>query len=98
MTRFAFGRKGTCALVLWSAYLLTWAAASGASPASVVMWWLAGLALLEMFTLSLGRKPDSQARPALLTPAPARAEGAAVWHAMDAVEDWESEGGATATS
>ena len=59
MTRFAFGRKGTCALVLWSGYLLTWAAASGARPASVVMWWLAGLALLEMFTLSLGRKPDA---------------------------------------
>ena len=46
MTKFLHWRKMTWALALWSVYIATWTALSGAGPAMVALWWLAGMALL----------------------------------------------------
>ena len=43
MTNFLHWRKMTWALVLWSAYVPTWAVITGSGPAMVTLWWLAGM-------------------------------------------------------
>jgi len=42
----------TWALALWSAYIATWTALSGAGPATVALWWLAGIAILGALWLA----------------------------------------------
>jgi hypothetical protein len=34
-------------LAIWSAYIATWAWASGSGPVVVVAWWLAGVCVLQ---------------------------------------------------
>jgi hypothetical protein len=46
-------RKATWALVLWSSYLATWMVLTGSGPAIVVVWWLAGLGVLQLITRPL---------------------------------------------
>ena len=46
MTKFVHRHTMTWALALWSAYIATWTALSGAGPATVALWWLAGIAFL----------------------------------------------------
>ena len=40
------------ALALWSGYIAAWTALSGAGPAMVVLWWLAGMALVGALWLA----------------------------------------------
>ncbi len=111
-------RKATWALVLWSGYLATWMVLTGSGPTIVVLWWLAGLGLLQLITeplyhtgriepsrrhgpfdpsvsprpdppLPLAGSDDQQTTPEGTTPR-------AVRHQRNAVQDWESEGGAIA--
>ncbi len=100
---FARGRTTIWTLALWSMYMAAWAAASGASPAIAVLWWLAGLALVQAIRQSLDekvarRKPGREAAavPLTVTATPALTVTTAGAQLVDALEGWESEGGATA--
>ena len=117
MRKVLHWRKATWALVLWSGYLATWMVLTGAGPTIVVLWWLAGLALLQLMVRPLyetGRSEPSRRHgpfdprfsPPPDTPLPLATtddlwttpEGAnprAARH-QNAVQDWESEGGALA--
>jgi hypothetical protein len=85
VTRFAYGRTAVCAVVGWSGYVVAWEAASGARPAIALLWWLAGLTLFQAIRSSLPERPAADPIP---PPTPVSA---------DAVQDWESEGGAVVT-
>lgn len=81
-------------LALWSVYIATWAVASGSNPTIVGAWWLVGVVLLRA---TMGRGLRVGARP----PDPSEtgahdASTARGLHLGDALEDWESEGGAIA--
>ena len=52
MTKFLHWRKMTWALALWSAYIATWTTLTGAGPAMVALWWLAGTACLGALWLA----------------------------------------------
>lgn len=52
MTKFLHRRKMAWALALWSGYIAAWTALSGAGPAMVVLWWLAGMALVGALWLA----------------------------------------------
>ena len=52
MTNFLHWRRMTWALVLWSAYVATWAAITGSGPAIVMLWWLAGMIVLGSLWLA----------------------------------------------
>ena len=54
-TVLALGRTTTWMYALWTAYIATWAAVSGSSPAIVAAWWLSGLVLWQAITRSLAR-------------------------------------------
>jgi hypothetical protein len=43
VTNFLHWRKMAWAIVLWSAYVATWAVITGSGPAIVTVWWLVGL-------------------------------------------------------
>jgi hypothetical protein len=100
VTRFALSRATTWTLVLWSGYTAAWGVVTGAGPASVAAWWLAGVGLLQVIAHTVSRTPGSGAEAALLLAngAAVRIETAAVRHPVDAVQDWESEGGAVVTT
>ena len=110
-------RKATWAIVLWSGYLATWMVLTGSGPTIVVLWWLVGLALLQLIMRPLyqtGRGEPSRGhgpfgprfspRPDPRLPAtshdlwgtPEETDSGAVRPRKDAVQDWESEGGALA--
>ena len=42
MTNFLHWRKMTCALVLWSGYVVAWTVITGSGAALFALWWLAG--------------------------------------------------------
>ena len=42
MTNFLHWRKMTCALVLWSGYVVAWTVITGSGAALFTLWWLAG--------------------------------------------------------
>jgi hypothetical protein len=44
------GRAATVALVVWSAYMAVWATVSDAGGSIAALWWLAGVAVLEVVT------------------------------------------------
>ena len=48
MTAFVPGRAATVAFVVWSAYVAVWATVSDAGGSIAALWWLAGVALLEL--------------------------------------------------
>jgi hypothetical protein len=52
MTTFLHRRRMTWALALWSVYIATWTALSGAAPVMVALWWLAGIAFLGALRLA----------------------------------------------
>jgi hypothetical protein len=52
MTKVLHRRKMTWALALWSAYIATWTTLTGAGPAMVALWWLAGTACLGALWLA----------------------------------------------
>ena len=81
-------------LALWSVYIATWAVASGSTPTIVAAWWLVGVALVRATTR---RGLGSTAHPH--DPSETGADDASAvrgLHLGDAVQDWESEGGAIA--
>ena len=45
--------QGHMGAVLWSGYLATWMVLTGSGPTIVVLWWLAGLGLLQLITQPL---------------------------------------------
>jgi len=55
MTSFIHWRKMTWALVLWSAYVPTWAVITGSGPAIIMLWWLVGMIVFG--ALWLGTQP-----------------------------------------
>jgi hypothetical protein len=97
VTTFVRGRTTTWTLALWSLYRAAWALASGASPAIVAVWWLAGVAVVRLVAQTLGRKPEIEAAaaPLTMTATPALTVTVAGGHLVDALDGWESEGGAT---
>ena len=118
MRKVMHWRKATWALVLWSGYLATWMVLTGSGPTIVVLWWLAGLGLLQLIMQPLyqtGRiepsrrhgpfdprfspRPDPPLPVATsddLRTTPEETASGAVRHRRNAVQDWESEGGALA--
>ena len=52
MTNFLRWRKMTWVLVLWTGYIATWAVVTGAGPAMVALWWLAGMIVLGVLWLA----------------------------------------------
>jgi hypothetical protein len=52
MASFLHRRKMTGALLLWSAYIATWTALTGAGPAIVTLWWFAGTIVFGLLWLS----------------------------------------------
>lgn len=100
MTSFVRSRATAPALVLWSVYVATWGATTASSPATVGAWWLAGVGLVQLLAHPLYHRPgrsDANAGTARV-PVEEQAFRDAVGHPKHAVEDWESEGGAVATS
>lgn len=64
MTTFLPGsRIATCALVAWSVYMAAWTVASDARPASVALWWLAGLALLQAIRQAVSQRRQADPVP-----------------------------------
>jgi hypothetical protein len=61
MTNFLHWRKMTWTLVLWSAYIASWAAITAAGPATIALWWLAGMLLLGALWLAT-QPPFQQGR------------------------------------
>ena len=61
MTNFLHWRKMTWMLVLWSAYIVVWAMMTGAGPAMIALWWLAGMIVLGVFWLAT-QPPFQQGR------------------------------------
>jgi hypothetical protein len=103
MTSLLHWRMMTWALVLWSAYLATWMVLTRSGPVMVVLWWLAGVGLLQLI-MHRGRiEPSRRHGPSDPRFGPG-ANAAPREHAntdgprrqQEAVEDWESEGGAIA--
>ena len=62
MTRLG-GRATMWVLVIWSAYIATWAWVSDSSPAVVAAWWLAGFCVLQ--GLARDSAPSDAARRGL---------------------------------
>lgn len=92
VTTFVLGRTTTWLLALWSGYIAAWAAVSGSSPIVVVAWWLAGVGLVQAIARSTRRSQATDGEPATSTSA-----GLTLGvYLHEAVEDWESEGGAIA--
>jgi hypothetical protein len=54
LTNFLHWRK-TCVVVLWSAYVPTWAVITGSGLAIVTLWWLVGMIVFS--ALWLGTQP-----------------------------------------
>lgn len=52
MINFLHWRKMIWAVVLWSGYIATWTAITGAGPAMVTLWWLAGMIVLGSLWLA----------------------------------------------
>ncbi len=102
------------ALVLWSAYLVTWMVLTRSGPVIVALWWLAGVGLLQVimhwgriepsrrhgpFDPRFGPRPNAARLPATnndLGRTPEQASTGAVRGQKEAVQDWETEGGAIA--
>ncbi len=110
MTGLLHWRRTTWVLVLWSAYLGTWMVLTRSGPVIVVLWWLAGVGLLQLimhwgrieparrhgpFDPRFGPRPNA-ARLRATNDSLARARTGTVRRQKEAVEDWESEGGAIA--
>lgn len=104
MTSLLHWRRTTWVLVLWSAYLATWMVLTRSGPVIVVLWWLAGVGLWQLI-MHWGRiepsrrhgpfdprfrgpRPNAAPREHANTDGPRRQN--------EAVQDWESEGGAIA--
>ena len=114
MTNFLHWRKMTWAIVLWSAYLATWMVLTRSGPVIVVLWWLAGVGLLQLimhwgriepsrrhgpFDPRFGSRPNTARLPATnnaLQRSAKRASTGAARAQNEAVQDWETEGGAVA--
>ena len=107
MTGLLHWRRTTWVLVLWSAYLATWMVLTRSGPVIVVVWWLAGVGLLQLIThwgrIEPARRHDPfdprfgpQPNAARLHTTKAEASTGTVRRQKEAVEDWESEGGAIA--
>lgn len=110
MTGLLHGRKMTLALMLWSAYLATWMVLTRSGPVIVALWWLAGVGLMQLimhrgrieptrrhgpFDHRFGLRPNAARLPATNDDLGQAGTGA-VRRQNDAVQDWESEGGAIA--
>jgi hypothetical protein len=114
MTSFLHWRKMTWALVLWSAYLATWMVLTRSGPVIVIVWWLAGVGVLQLI-MHWGRiepsrrhgpfdprfrpRPNTARLPGTnddLGRTPEQASTGAVREHKEAVQDWETEGGAIA--
>jgi hypothetical protein len=52
MTNFLHWRKMTWAVLLWSGYIATWTVITGAGPAMVALWWLAGMIVVGSLWLA----------------------------------------------
>lgn len=91
MTTFLDGRKTTCMLVLWTGYMATWMALSASRPAIAAVWWLTGVVLWQLITRNAARLP---VRSNVLETARELADTRVASRQRDAVQDWESEGGA----
>jgi hypothetical protein len=114
MTSFLHWHKLTWALVLWSAYLATWMVLTRSGPVIVVLWWLAGVGLLQLimqwgriepsrrhgpFDPRFGPRPKTAPLPATnhdRETTPKQASTGAARAQNEAVQDWETEGGAIA--
>ena len=48
MARFLHWHKMTWVLVLWSGYIAAWMVVSGSGPASVALWWFAGMIVFDL--------------------------------------------------
>jgi hypothetical protein len=92
VTTSVLGRTTTWLLAVWSGYIAAWAAVSGSSPIVVVVWWLAGVGLVQAIARSTGRPQTTDGEPTTST-STAHTLGV---HLHEAVQDWESEGGAIA--
>ena len=55
MTNFLHRRKTTWVLVLWSAYVATWAGLTGPGPAMAALWWFAGTIVFGLPGSATGR-------------------------------------------
>jgi hypothetical protein len=110
MTGLLHWRKMTLALVLWSAYLATWMVLTRSGPVIVALWWLAGVGLMQLimhwgriepsrrhgpFDPRFGLRPNAARLPATNDDL-GQASAGAVRRQKEAVQDWESEGGAIA--
>ena len=103
-------RRMTWALVLWSAYLATWLVLTRPGPVNVALWWLAGIGLLQLIMRRgriravtqtwpirsrFGPRPKTARLPATHDDL-GQASTGAVRRVREAVQGWESEGGAIA--
>ena len=52
MTKVLHWRRIAWALALWSGYIAIWTGLSGAGPAMVALWWLAGMAFFGALWLA----------------------------------------------
>jgi hypothetical protein len=68
MTSFLHWRKTTWVLVLWSAYIATWATVTGSALTLAAVWWLAGMIVPSL--LRLTTQPPFPPRRALPVHAP----------------------------
>jgi hypothetical protein len=80
-------------LALWSVYIATWATVSGSGPAIVATWWLLGVGLFQAFAHTVTRPRATAAEPRTSSEQMPTGPGRGL---RDAVQDWESEGGAIA--
>ena len=114
MTNFLHWRKMTWAIVLWSAYLATWMVLTRSGPVIVVLWWLAGVGLLQLIMHWGTHRAVTQTRPIRPPLRPATQHSATTGKEQrpgedcqaasneaaraqnEAVQDWETEGGAIA--
>ena len=110
MTSLLHWRRMTWALVLWSAYLATWMVLTRPGPVNVALWWLAGIGLLQLIMRRgriravtqtwpirsrFGPRPKAARLPATHDDL-GQASTGAVRRGREAVQGWESEGGAIA--
>jgi hypothetical protein len=66
MTSFLHWRRTTWVLVLWSAYIATWATVTDSGLALAAVWWLAGMVVPNL--LRLTAQPPFPRRPDLPIP------------------------------
>jgi hypothetical protein len=57
MTNFLHWRKLSCALVLWSGYVVAWTVITGSGPVLFTLWWLTGT--IACCSLWVATQPDS---------------------------------------